>query len=480
MNATTTPTDYDVIVIGSGAAGLAAAVGYLEARGDAGGRALVVERGKEEEAPGNSRWTGGYLRMADHRTMAPDFLEDVFSFAQGDLTTGPPPHVPVDKEYFRRLAKEAPGTIEWLESLGVEFEHLPTIFLAQSGPRLLPAGGGNAVVETLTRTLRRLGGEVAFQTTAESLVTGEDGSVTGVRVRGTDGRMRTLNADAVVIASGGFQGNPEMMASYIGPGASQLATIAPGGACNRGDGIRMALDVGAQPSGQWDMIHAEPTDPRSKQPEAVVMLYPYGLLVNVEGRRFLDEGYDTVQETFEDVAYRVFREPKGAAWLVADQQMFDIPGYQRALLSEKGPYSSDTIEGLARLIEVDEEVLATTVRDFNAACGDGSFDATVLDGLATTGLPLPKSNWARPVSMGPYVAWPIACSVVFTFGGIRTDEEARVLSADGYPIPGLYTAGEVSGVYYHKYPGGTSFLRGLTFGRIAGTNIANTLTPVGS
>lgn len=472
--------DYDVIVIGSGAAGLAAAVGFLEACGDTAGRALVVERGKEEEAPGNSRWTGGYLRMADHRTMAPDFLEDVFAFTAGDLTTGPPPHVPDDKAYFRRLAADAPGTIEWLESLGVEFEHLPTIFLAQSGPRLLPAGGGNAVVETLTRTLRRLGGELVFETTAESLVTAEDGTVTGVRVRGADGRLRTIGAGAVVIASGGFQGNPEMMASYIGPGASQLATIAPGGACNRGDGIRMAIDVGAQPSGQWDMIHAEPTDPRSKQPEAVVMLYPYGLLVNVEGQRFLDEGYDTVQETFEDVAYRIYREPKGTAWLVADQKMFDIPEYRRALLTERGPISSDTVEGLARLIEIDPETLATTVADYNAACSDGFFDATKLDGLDTNGLAIPKSNWARRLGDGPYVAWPISCSVVFTFGGIRTDAEARVLSADGYAIPGLYTAGEVSGVYYHKYPGGTSFLRGLTFGRIAGRNIATSRTPVGS
>lgn len=469
--------NYDLIVVGSGGAGLAAAVSYLQEMesNPAKTRVALIERGSSTSVPGNSRWTGGYLRMADEKSMAPDFLSDMKSFAEGDMTTSPPRHVSIDNEYFSRLAKDAPSTLAWLKKLNVEFERLPTVFLAMSGPRLLPVGGGNAVIESLTREFNRLEGEMMWETTGQKLVIGDSGAVEGIIVRGTDGLLRTLTAPAVVLATGGFQGNPEMMASYIGNGAGRLNTIAPGGAFNKGEGIRMALEIGAEASGQWDMIHAEPTDPRSERPEAVMMLYPYGLLLNTDGERFIDEGEDTVQDTFESVAYQVYKQKGQSAWFIADQSLYGIDDYHRAILTEKGPYVANTLSQLVSDIGLPIEAAVKTIEDYNASCQPGEFDAASLDGLETQGLELPKSNWARPIAEGPFLAWPISCSVVFTFGGIKTNAEAEVVNPDNRPIPGLYAAGEMCGTYYHKYPGGTSFLRGLTFGRIAGKNIAAAL-----
>jgi tricarballylate dehydrogenase len=151
--------------------------------------------------------------------------------------------------------------------------------------------------------------------------------------------------------------------------------------------------------------------------------------------------------------------------------MFEIPEYHRAIQTDQEPYRADTIADLSENIGVDSQTLERTVSAYNeAATGDpSSFDPFRPDGLATSGdIAPPKSNWARPIDEPPYLAYPIACSVVFTFGGIATNERAEVLSSGGNPIPGLYAAGEAAGLYYGKYPGSTSVLRCLTFGKIAG------------
>ena len=114
-----------------------------------------------------------------------------------------------------------------------------------------------------------------------------------------------------------------------------------------------------------------------------------------------------------------------------------------------------------------------TVRDFNAACRPGEFDPGVKDGVRTHGLDLPKSNWALPIDTPPYVVYPASCGITFTFGGVKIDTGARVISTEGEPIPGLYATGEITGdFFYHNYPGGTGLVRGAVFGRIGGDNAA--------
>ncbi len=117
-------------------------------------------------------------------------------------------------------------------------------------------------------------------------------------------------------------------------------------------------------------------------------------------------------------------------------------------------------------------MLKRTVEEYNRACSPGDYRPLELDGLATKGLEPKKSNWALPIDRPPFHAYPIISANVFTFGGLKVDNEGRVLNGDGEPIPGLYAAGEIIGVYYRNYTGATSVLKGLVFGRLAGRHAA--------
>jgi tricarballylate dehydrogenase len=456
---------YDIIVIGCGAAGLAAALSAAETaqqRNEPIPAIAVLERAPREERGGNTRWTTAYLRLENEDRVADRFVEDMLEFSEGRS----------DSDYIRTLAEMVPQTMRWARDHGVVLEALPTMFLTANRPRYQPVGGGKAIVETLAACVEAQQIPILYRTTAQRLVADEEGVLAGVEVRDETGRLRVLGARAIIIASGGFEGNPEMLAAYIGRHVHHLPTIAPGGQFNKGEGIRMALAYGAKAAGQWDLFHAEPIDPRSRRAEAVVMIFPYGILVNKHGKRFLDEGAGTVDESYEQVARTIFYEQDDQiAYLILDAKMWEIPGYERAVLTDQAPVQADSIAGLAERLGIDAQDLVHTVATFNAATLDdtGRFTAFQADGLATnTDLVPRKSNWARPIDKPPYLAYPIVCSIVFTFGGIGTNQRAEVLSADEVPIPGLYAAGEATGLYFHKYPGATSVLHALTFGRIAG------------
>jgi tricarballylate dehydrogenase len=275
-----------------------------------------------------------------------------------------------------------------------------------------------------------------------------------------------------VIACGGFEGNPEMLTRYIGSRACDLPLVAPTLKNNRGDGLRMALEVGADTAGQFDMFHGEPADPRSTKPDAVVYAFAFGIVVNGNAKRFFDEGRDSFDSTFEDLSFEIFRSQNQKAFFIGDQTTLSIDPVQAIILTDQPAIEAPTIAALARKLGLDAATLEKTVAEYNAAIGPGELDPRIRDGKATRGLDPPKSNWAFPVEKPPYIAYPLTCAITFTFGGIRTDSQARVLTPMGVPIPGLYAAGEVTGLYYHSYPAGTSVLRAATFGRIAGAEAA--------
>ena len=462
-------TTYDVVIVGHGAAGLAAAVGAKEAHPDK--RVLVLERSSAAERGGNTRWSGSYLRADSVDRIAASFEDDFARFSGGAS----------DPEYVRRLAREAPAALSWLASLGCGFTAEPMFFLSSDRPRLGIKGGGAAIVEALERRAAELGVEIEYDTTAQELVTDTEGRVTGIRVS-SDGAARTVATHAVVLASGGFQGSPELMGRHLGEDLADLPTVAQGGRHNRGEGLEMALACGADLAGETAGFHCEPVDPRSERSQAINMLFPYGILVNDRGERFVDEGEKTVDECYEAITRRIAEEPGHTAYLVTDESVFDIVGWQRAVLSDRDPVRATTVAELADALGVEPEGLARTLRAYNAATAANRLadrDPFSLDGLATTDLALPKSNWAVPIDPGHLVAWPLRTAVVFTFGGIRVDAEARVVRADRTPLPGLFAAGECTGLYHQRYPGATSVMRAVTFGRIAGRAAASELTLAG-
>ena len=236
----------------------------------------------------------------------------------------------------------------------------------------------------------------------------------------------------------------------------------------------MALAIGAAPAGDYTRFHAEPLDPRSGAPEPVVMIFNYGILVDVRGRRFTDEAPSSADATYEAVTRIIAEQPDGQAWLILDGRLDEIPGWKRAVRSDQPPVQADTLEALAEKISVPVAELIETVRGYNAACPSGEpFRPEQPDQIATVAGYAPrKSNWAFPLMHAPFRAYPIICGNCFTFGGLKIDPDARVLNRDGEAIPGLYAAGETIGLYWGTYTGATSVLRGAVFGRIAGEQAA--------
>jgi tricarballylate dehydrogenase len=339
----------------------------------------------------------------------------------------------------------------------------------------MPALGGVGIVDSLAAVVDRTpGAAILYETEAVRLSLSPDGGVDGVVVRGADRLLRTLTARAAVIACGGFEGNPEMLSQYIGPRAANLPLIAPTLKNNRGDGIRMATEIGADTAGQFDMFHGEPVDPRSAKPDAVVYAYPFGIVVNGHAKRFFDEGRDSFDSTFEDLGVEIFRNQDQKAFFIGDQTTLSIEPVQAIILTDQPAIEAPSLRALAQKLGLDPATLENTVTEYNAAIGPGELDPKIRDGKAARSLVPPKSNWAFPLEKPPFIAYPLTCAVTFTFGGIRTDSQARVVTPKGTPIAGLYAAGEVTGLYYHAYPAGTSVLRAATFGRIAGAHAALT------
>ena len=351
------------------------------------------------------------------------------------------------------------------------------MFLTASKPRLLPVGGGRAIIDTLSLKARALGVEIIYESTAWDIVLDDEGAVSGLKVRIKGGASLKLNVQSVILAAGGFQGSQEMMAQYIGRDAHKIPTVAEGGLYNKGETIRMAMAIGAKGSGQFDAFHAEPVDPRSKREEAGIMAYPYAILVDQNGNRFTDEGQTTIDEQYEKVARKIFYDlPNHIAYMISDQKMNAIPNIEEAIQTEQPAIEADTLEELAEKLGIPAAQLVETVQQFNAAVQPGEFIYNKKDGKEAVGVVPPKSNWAITIDQAPYIAYPVICCNVFTNGGLATDTFGRVLSNDDEPIPGLYAAGEITGLYYGKYPGGTSVLRGLVFGKRSGEHVVNYLS----
>ncbi|MFC2967040.1 FAD-dependent oxidoreductase [Acidimangrovimonas pyrenivorans] len=474
----------DLLIVGCGVAGLSAAVTALQA----GLSVTLLERADAENFGGNSRWTEAYMRMKNDAEIADDFEEhfaenagwnidhnvlDALGRSYEDWPANVRAHSLPDPEVISTFAGQVPETLDWLKGLGLSFGPQPIYLLTQNTSRIAAMGGGLGIITRLMEEAQALGAEVLYRTTATDLLRGPDGTVCGVQANGPEGTVRDIPAKAVVLASGGYQGNPEMMTRYIGPKARHIRPVAPGGYYNRGEGIRMALDHGAAPAGEFGSYHAEPVDPRSRQPEAVVFIYPYGILVNRDGRRFADEAPGTVDAHYDNIGRSFADQPDGIAWVIFDAQVEDIPRWKTAIRSDVPPVEAASIEALAAAIGLDPAALAGTVDDFNAACpgDDGGFDPFALDHRRAALTP-PKSHWSRPIVKAPFRAYPIISSNCFTFGGLKTDPSARVIDVDGKIVPGLYAAGETQGIYHRVYTGSTSVLRGLVFGRQAGRHAA--------
>ena len=458
---------FDLVVVGHGAAGLAAALAAAEAAPQA--RIVVLEQASPEQCGGGTRWSPANLRMQSVHALAPDFLRDMH-MANGARH---------DADYFECLAKEAPATLQWVQAHGVQF-HAPGYYLSAGPPRIQPQGGGASIVSGLMQAAHAAGVTFWYGCRAEQLRCDASGAIIGIDIT-QYAKRRSLHTPRVVLASGGFQGNPDMLREHLGAGAETLRPISPGSAMNDGVGIRMAQAIGAHTSGNWAGMHSEPVDARSTASAPVVLVYPYGIVVDQAGQRFIDEGAGLVHETWEYFSRDIhFKTAARQAWAILDARALEIPGLARAVRSDVAPIQAQTLDALAQHTGIDRAGLQATVRAYNAAClGDTThFDATRVDGLASAShLQPPKSNWACPIERAPFIAYPLVGAIAYTFGGLATDTQARVLRAGTHatPIAGLFAAGEITGHFYDSAPNAVAVLRALVFGRIAGRIAMSTM-----
>jgi tricarballylate dehydrogenase len=454
------PVDFDIVVVGAGAAGTSAALSAAENARQAGVqlKILILDRTDSKNWGGNSRWTGGLFRMKDLENLPANIEEEFYSSSQGK----------VDRNVVQAFIKNATETIKWVSSKNVEFEKPVTHYLAQGGSYISPKGGGLAIIMALLKQAQQQDVSVAFETTAWKLALNEIGEVEGVYTRDKEGIVQTVRTHVVVLTCGGFEGNPEMLARHMGSKAYYLRMYSPGEYYNKGEGIAMVEEIGGKLSGHFGYMHVGPADPRSNTVMPLVDAFPYGIVVNKLGRRFADEGADFVDDNATEVASKILDQPDGCAFLICDQKFLAIPGWGRSLLTDQPPIEAKSIAELADKISIKKDALEQTIAQYNHSIQPGVFDPFRKDGKRTSGVEPPKSNWATPIDNPPLLCFPLVCALSHTCGGIATDAQGRVLTQDDKPIAGLFAAGEITGFYYHKYVIATSLFRAVVFGRIVG------------
>ncbi|KPM56064.1 tricarballylate dehydrogenase [Frankia sp. CcI49] len=476
----------DVVVIGGGNAGYCTA----HAAAERGRRVMLLEKAPRALAGGNSYYTLGATRMVHAglgdlleilepderhaRTEVPpysaeEFLADLDRIAEGRD----------DKELAAAVVEGSRDAVRWLHELGLRFrlmyerqahENAEGTFLFWGGTHVCNVDAGPGLMSDHERVASRLGVEMRYGCPVTGLMT-NGGSVVGVRA----GDQEFL-AESVVIASGGFEANAQWRQRYLGDGW-QHAKVR-GTPFNTGDLIGAALEIGADRGGDWSTCHSVPWDASYPENESNRMLtnrlsrygYPFGIVVNAWGRRFLDEGADFRNYTYAKYGKVILEQPGSVAFQIFDansRSMLDVYEYEMPGII---PVVADSIEELAAAIDVDVDAFVRTVRDFNLSIDTSRpLDPTIKDGRSASVEPI-KSNWASAIETPPYYAYRVTCGISFTFGGLRGDINGRVLDLSGAPIPGLFACGEaLGGLFSGNYPTGAGLTAGMVVGRRTGS-----------
>lgn len=487
---------YDVVVVGAGNAALCAAISAREG----GARVLILEKAPKHKRGGNSYFTDGAIRFAYQNKEAlseviPEILEDhedkiqLPSYTDQDflddlikLTDGK-----THPKLAKQLAEQSFPTIKWMNQQGVQFKLNDNQMFEQDGKKQFWGGlpvkthkKGIGLIETLLKRAKSLEIDIKYESRAVGLDT-KEGKIVGLKVE-KNGVEEMIKTDAVILACGGFEANKEMRVEYLGD--EWKNAVVRGTEYNTGDGLAMAIEVGAQTYGQWDGCHAHTTDfnaPRVgdfQKPGDIYKKssYPVGLIVNKKGERFVDEGADYRNYTYAKYGKETLKQPDQLAFQIFDSQVSPLLRKEYHL-EEATCIKAESIEELAQKMEVDKEQFMKTIKEYNDAVQDGTYDPSIKDGKGTKGINPPKSNWALKFEKGPFYAYPVTCGITFTFGALHVDETGKVLDKKEHPIPGLFAAGEmVGGLFYNNYPGGSGLMSGAVFGKLSGESAAAYVT----
>ena len=483
----------DVLVIGAGNAALSAALSASEA----GAKVTIIEKAPRSMRGGNSRFTALY-RFAYDGLNALRALSSAIDDALAARMDAPPYSADAyyadlmassrgkaDCSLMRILADESYEAAQWLTSKGVEW--VPSLEGAkevggkltwQPGIVIYPKGGGLAVLNRLFDLLECSGSTIAYDTELVALCPSGDHQGWQAHVRsGPERDASILTAASVILAAGGFEADLEMRARYLGPGWDLVKVR--GSRFNTGECLRFAIELGAATDGHWSGCHATMVHAGGAEVEmgdaAFPHAYPLSIMVNVDGRRFADEGEDFQYYTYAKLGRAVLVQPHGRAFQVFDGKTIglrsgDWLGTAAYELPCGRSNALDEAAQQAGIMNISE--FRRTVAEYNVAVQDGAFDPSRKDGKHTLGLDIDKSNWALRIDQPPFEVVPVECGITFTFGGLKFNGIGQVLDRRGSIIKGLYVVGEMAGTFFLNYAGGSGLTKGTVFGRRAGRHAA--------
>ncbi|OWZ84648.1 flavocytochrome c [Natranaerobius trueperi] len=442
--------EYDIAVVGGGGAGLSAAVSAAEE----GAEVVVVE--KMPMLGGNTLRATGGLNAAETTFQDEEGIEDSVDVFYEDTMTGGGEEN--DPELVEVMTENSASIVEWLTELGADLSDVGSMGGASNARTHRPAGGepvGPEVVTTLDAAAEEQGVDVLLETTVTEILTDDEGKASGLQVEDEEGAFE-INAESVIVTTGGFGGNEDMITEYDAELEGYATTNHPGAT---GSGIEIAQEIGVDVV-DMDMIQIHPTVVEEGGNMITEAVRGNGaILVNKDGERFVDE-----LETRAVVSEAILNQEGESAFLFFDEKVRDslgaIEGYVDQGLVTKG----ESIEELANELEIPAEELEETVEKYNSFVeeeNDADFE---------------RENMAMNLDEASFYAIEITPATHHTMGGLNINTEAQVIGEDGEIIPGLYAAGECTGgIHGNNRLGGNALTDITVFGRIAGQNAASEL-----
>ncbi len=453
---------YDIAVIGGGNAALCAAMTAAEA----GARVLILETAPKPYRGGNSRHTrnfrcmhGGPLGPLIEEYSEDEYLADLMKVTGGKT----------DENLARLAIRTSEECLPWMEEHGVRFQPSLSGTLSLARTNAFFMGGGKSLVNAYYRTAAGLGIDVLYEAAVMHL------ELNGDRIEWVDytyeGQNHRIMPKAVIVASGGFQADTDWLTHAWGEPAKNF--LIRGTPYNRGVVLADLLDQGVESVGDPTQCHAVAIDGRAPKFDGGIVTrldcVPFSIVVNKDAERFYDEGEDVWPKRYAIWGRLVAAQPDQVGYVIIDANSLNL-----FMPSVFPPLKADTLEELAGMMGLPAEKLTATIAEFNAACGDTSaFHPTELDGVSTSGLNPPKTNWARPITEPPFYGYSLRTGVTFTYLGLKVDDAAQCSSADG-KIKNMWAAGETmaGSILGQGYLAGFGMTIGTVFGRIAGREAA--------